>query len=72
VPAGIPVWQQRAQLRKELNSLVAAWHMRTNTPHGQVHAELRRQCGGPAVAQAGIDELQNRIDKLRAWAVARH
>jgi superfamily II DNA or RNA helicase len=69
--AGVPIWQQRAQLRKELNSLVAAWHLRTNTPHGQVHAELRRQCGGPAVAQAGIDELQSRIDKLRAWAVAR-
>jgi hypothetical protein len=30
-----------------------------------VHAELRRLCGGPAVAQATVTQLQSRIDLLR-------
>jgi superfamily II DNA or RNA helicase len=67
----VPTWQKRANLRKELNGLVAAWHVRTDTPHAQVHAELRRQCGGPPVAQAAVEELQARIDRIRAWAAGR-
>ena len=57
-----------AALRKELNGLVAAWHHRTNQPHGVIHADLRRSCGGPAVGAAGAEELQERIDAIRAWA----
>jgi hypothetical protein len=34
-------------------------------PHGLIHAELRRVCGGPAVAQATVAQLQARIDYLR-------
>jgi hypothetical protein len=30
-----------------------------------VHAELRRLCGGPAVAQASVTQIQKRIDLLR-------
>ncbi len=30
-----------------------------------MHAELRRICGGPAVAQATVTQLQSRIDVLR-------
>jgi hypothetical protein len=30
-----------------------------------VHAELRRVCGGPAVAQATVTQLQARIELLR-------
>jgi hypothetical protein len=30
-----------------------------------IHAELRRLCGGPAVAQASVTQLQMRIDLLR-------
>ena len=30
-----------------------------------VHAELRRVCGGPAVAQASVTQLQARIELLR-------
>ena len=37
----------------------------TGEPHGLVHAELRRVCGGPAVAQASVTQLQARIDFLR-------
>ena len=58
-------------LRKELNGLVGAWHHRTGLPHGAVHAELRAACGGPPAAQATAEQLQARIDKIRAWAVRR-
>jgi superfamily II DNA or RNA helicase len=58
-------------LRKELNGLVGAWHHRTGLPHGAIHAELRQVCGGPPAAQATAEQLQARIDKIRAWAVRR-
>ena len=35
-------------------------------PHGMVHAELRRVCGGPAVSHATVAQLQARIDLLRS------
>ena len=37
----------------------------TGEAHSQVHAELRRVCGGPAVAQATVTQLQARIELLR-------
>ena len=57
------------ELRRELNGLVAAWHHRTDQPHGVIHAELRGVCGGPPSAVASAVELQERIDRLRSWAV---
>ncbi|HEY6933211.1 MAG TPA: DEAD/DEAH box helicase [Marmoricola sp.] len=60
--------EQLALLRRELNSLVAAWHHRTGTPHGVTHAKLRKECGGPAAAVATADQLRERIDTLRLWA----
>ncbi len=63
--------QRLRELRKELNGLVGAWHHRTSTPHGVIHAELRKVCGGPPSAVAGEDELQARIDRVRAWATKR-
>jgi hypothetical protein len=60
--------ERLAGLRKELNTLVAAWHHRSGNPHGMIHAELRRVCGGPPAAVATADELSHRIDTLRAWA----
>jgi superfamily II DNA or RNA helicase len=58
-------------LRKELNGLVAAWHHRTGQQHGAIHAELRRTCGGPALAQASADQIRARIQALRSWTSAR-
>jgi superfamily II DNA or RNA helicase len=58
-------------LRKELNGLVGAWHHRTDTPHGVIHAELRSACGGPPSAVASAEELQQRIDQIRHWAISR-
>ena len=70
--AASPALHRRlAELRKELNGLVGAWHRRTGSPHGVVHAELRRVCGGPPTAQATAEQLQQRIDRVRAWAVGR-
>ena len=57
-------------LRKELNALVAAWHHRTDQPHGVIHAELRSACGGPSSAIATADELRQRIDHIRDWAIS--
>jgi len=62
-------FERRADLRRELNSLVAAWHHRTGTPHGVVHTALRSECGGPPAAAATTDQLQRRIDRIREWAM---
>lgn len=70
--AGSPVRREAlAALRKELNGLVSAWHHRTGQPHGVIHAELRRTCGGPPVAQATAVQISERIAALRRWAAAR-
>jgi superfamily II DNA or RNA helicase len=60
-----------AALRKELHSLVGAWSRRTSQPHGTVHAELRRVCGGPEVPKASAEHLRQRIETLRNWFVGR-
>lgn len=52
--------------RQLLNSLVGLYARQSGEPHGAVHAELRRVCGGPAVAQATVAQLQSRIEMLRA------
>jgi hypothetical protein len=62
--------QALAALRKELNGLVGAWSHRAGQPHGVIHAELRRTCGGPQLPQATADQIQDRIDMIRHWAVS--
>jgi hypothetical protein len=62
--------ERRTALRRELSLLVAARHHRTGAPHAQIHGELRSACGGPQLALATADEVQQRIDMLRAWAAA--
>jgi superfamily II DNA or RNA helicase len=52
--------------RQLLNSLVGLYARQTGEPHGMVHAELRRVCGGPAVSHATVAQLQARIDVLRS------
>jgi hypothetical protein len=70
-PATPPVSRQAlAALRKELNGLVGAWSHRTGQPHGVIHAELRRTCGGPQLPQATADQIQARSDMIRRWAVS--
>jgi superfamily II DNA or RNA helicase len=62
--------QTLTSLRKELNALVAAWHHRTGQPHGVIHADLRRTCGGPAIPQATAAQITARIDAIRRWSAS--
>ncbi|TDQ44586.1 DEAD/DEAH box helicase [Actinorugispora endophytica] len=64
-----PAHEVVAELRRELNGLVGAWHHRTGQPHATIHTELRRACGGPPIAQATAEQVRQRVAKLRAWAV---
>jgi superfamily II DNA or RNA helicase len=67
-PAPATASESLAALRKELNGLVAAWHHRTGQQHGVIHGELRRTCGGPALAQATAVQIRARIEMMRKWA----
>ena len=64
-------YRQRAAKRKELNRLVAQYSRRTSQPHAAIHAELRRRCGGPQVAQATTEDIAKRVTMLRAWFVGK-
>lgn len=64
VPA--PLHRTLKEQRQLLNSLVGLYARQSGEPHGLVHAELRRLCGGPAVSHATIAQLQSRIDLLRS------
>ncbi len=61
------VQERLAALRKELNGLVGMAHHRTGKPHGLIHGELRRACGGPPTAMATVEQLEERIVTLRSW-----
>lgn len=66
-PPAEPVALHRtlAEQRKLLNSLVSIQSRSTGQSHAQVHAEVRRICGGPEVSRATVTQLQARIDHLR-------
>jgi len=66
-PVSVPMsaGERRNSLRRQLNTLVAAHHHRTDLPHGKIHAELRRLCGGPPSAQATIEQLEERIATIQ-------
>jgi superfamily II DNA or RNA helicase len=64
-PRELTSGERRIGLRRQLNGMVAAHHHRTGLPHGKIHAELRRICGGPASAQATIAQLEERIAALQ-------
>ena len=59
------LYRNLKEQRTLLNSLVGMRAKLSGEPHGLIHAELRRVCGGPAVAQATVTQLQARIDYLR-------
>jgi superfamily II DNA or RNA helicase len=64
-PASLSMHGQLRDLRRELNTLVSATHHRTGKPHGWIHSELRRRCGGPPIAAATREQIQARIKALR-------
>jgi superfamily II DNA or RNA helicase len=57
-------WRAAADLRREINRLVAVLAARTGTPHGAVHAQLRSAVPGPASASASAELLQARREHL--------
>ncbi|WP_354509782.1 DEAD/DEAH box helicase [Oerskovia enterophila] len=63
--------RRAAELRKELSQLVGAWARRSGQPHGTVHTELRRRCGGPEVPLATVAQLDARVAVLRGWFVGK-
>ena len=54
-------------LRKELNTIVSITAGRTGRPHGAIHTEARKACGGPPTALCNADQLRDRIEYLRKW-----
>ena len=54
-------------LRKELNALVNMTSARTGRPHGAIHNDVRRNCGGPPTALCSAAQLRDRIAYLRDW-----
>lgn len=60
-----PLHRTLKEQRQLLNSLVGLYARQSGEPHGAVHAELRRVCGGPAVSHATVAQLQARIAVLR-------
>jgi superfamily II DNA or RNA helicase len=65
VPEPVTRHGQLRDLRRELNALVSAAHHRTGKPHGWIHNELRRLCGGPPIAAASSEQLRARIEAVR-------
>lgn len=60
--------KEMMELRRELNGLVGAYAHQSGKPHGVIHTELRRVCGGPATAEASAGQLRQRMAKVREWA----
>lgn len=60
--------KEMLELRKRLNTLVSAYNHQSGKPHGVIHNELRRVCGGPPSAEATAGQLNERIKKVQEWA----
>jgi hypothetical protein len=60
----VTAWRAGADLRREVNRLVAVLAARTGGAHGQIHAQLRRAVPGPASAAASVDVLERRRDHV--------
>lgn len=63
----VPLHRALAAGRKELNSLVAQFAITKGVPHSHVHANLRRECGGPPVPEATQEQVDSRIKTVRRW-----
>ena len=57
-------WRAAADLRREINQLVARVSARTGRPHATVHSQVRRAVPGPASAAADAEVLAARRDHL--------
>ncbi len=62
--APVQGWRAAADLRREVNQLVARVAARTGRPHASVHSQVRRAVPGPASAAADPEVLSARRDHL--------
>jgi superfamily II DNA or RNA helicase len=62
--AEMAAWRAGATLRKEVNRLVGVLAARQETPHAQIHGQLRRAVPGPPSAAASAEVLEARRDHL--------
>ncbi|MFF0107892.1 DEAD/DEAH box helicase [Streptomyces hirsutus] len=60
--------KEMMELRRQLNNMVGAYVHQSGKPHGVIHTELRRVCGGPPAAEATPGQLRQRIAKVQEWA----
>ncbi len=67
VPAEVSLHRALESRRKELNSLVAQVARVRGVPHSHIHAGLRREAGGPPLAQATTEQVEARITLARRW-----
>jgi hypothetical protein len=70
-PASPQAHESMPALRRELNDCVRAYARQSGRSSAEVHAEVRRACGGPPTAQASADQLRARVERVRSWAVGR-
>ena len=66
-PSDTGVVDELGQLRKELNTVVSIAAQRSGRPHGAIHTEVRKACGGPPTALCSAEQLRERIEYLRKW-----
>ncbi len=59
--------EELPELRKKLNAIVSITAARTGRPHGSIHNEARKACGGPPTALCSAEQLKDRIAYLRKW-----
>ena len=67
VPAEVSLFRALEGRRKELNGLVSQVARVKGVPHSHIHAGLRREAGGPALAQATTEQVEARIALARQW-----
>ncbi len=67
VPAEVSLFRALEGRRRELNSLVSQVARVRGVPHSHVHAGLRREAGGPSLARATTEQVDDRIMLARQW-----
>ena len=70
VPETVSLHRALETRRKELNALVSQLARVRGIPHSHVHAGLRREAGGPPLAQATTDQVEARIALARQGLAA--
>jgi len=67
VPEEVSLFRALEGRRRELNTLVSQVARVRGVPHSHVHAGLRREAGGPSLAQATTEQVDARIRLARQW-----